>query len=269
MVPYSRRRRAEAVLQAAGVDATWSGPPSAEEIRKGDTDRMLNDPLLTEETPEEDLVLARVLLEGRSAEDIAAALIRLYRAKLPAPEELFDGGAYLREPREKNSRERRLANTDGPKQDWTRPQREAREGASDGVWFRLNIGREKNADPKWLIPLICRRGHVTKKDIGEIRIFDRETKFEIAPGAEARFREAVRTAAEGDVPITAAGGPPAPRTAGPRPSGPPAARPSGPRGPGPKGGYKGAAPRGPGGPRPPAGKGAPPRKGPPKRKPNG
>jgi hypothetical protein len=34
------------------------------------------------------------------------------------------------------------------------------------VWFRLNVGREKNADPKWLIPLICRQGHVTKQDIG-------------------------------------------------------------------------------------------------------
>jgi ATP-dependent RNA helicase DeaD len=141
-------------------------------------------------------------------------------------------------------------------------------GGDGAAWFRMPIGRQNNADPKWLIPLICRLGHVTKKDIGQIRIFDRETKFEISPGAEARFREAVRTAAEGDVPITAAGGPPAPRTAGPRsaPSGP---RPAGPRGPGPKGGYKGAAPRGPGGPRPSAGKGAPPRKGPPKRKPNG
>lgn len=207
MVPYSRRRRAEAVIQAAGVEASWSGPPSAEEIRKGDTERMLTDPLLTEETPEEDLVLARTLLEGRSAEDIAAALIRLYRAKLPAPEELFDGGAYLREPREKNSRERRLSNADGPKQEWTRPQREAREGASDGVWFRLNIGREKNADPKWLIPLICRRGHVTKPDIGAIRIFCRETKFEIMPTAAERFAQAVQTAHDDGVKIEPAGAP--------------------------------------------------------------
>ncbi len=33
MVPYTRRRRAETVLRAAGVEATWSGPPAAEEIR--------------------------------------------------------------------------------------------------------------------------------------------------------------------------------------------------------------------------------------------
>jgi len=51
----------------------------------------------------------------------------------------------------------------------------------EGAWFRLPIGRHDNADPKWLVPLICRLGHVTKRDIGLIKIFDRETKFEISP----------------------------------------------------------------------------------------
>jgi ATP-dependent RNA helicase DeaD len=46
-------------------------------------------------------------------------------------------------------------------------------------WFRLTVGRRNNADPKWLLPLICRLGHVTKRDIGSIKIFERETKFEI------------------------------------------------------------------------------------------
>src|SRR6185312_5488563 len=41
LVPYSRRRRAETVLRAAGVEAHWSGPPAAEEIRKQDTERLL------------------------------------------------------------------------------------------------------------------------------------------------------------------------------------------------------------------------------------
>jgi ATP-dependent RNA helicase DeaD len=118
----------------------------------------------------------------------------------------------------------------------------------------MPVGRQDNADPKWLVPLICRLGHVTKKDIGEIRIFDRETKFEISPGAEERFREAVRHAADGDVPISPAGAP-APRAQGPRSSGP---RPPGPKGSGPRGlGAKGPGPRG------PAGKGGPPRRGPP------
>jgi ATP-dependent RNA helicase DeaD len=206
LVPYTRRRRAESVLHAAGVDAQWSGPPAADIIRKQDAERLLTDPVLTEETSEEDVALARALLEQRSAEDVAAALVRLYRSKLPAPEELFDGGAYLKEPREKGHKERRRDNAEGAK-DWSRDRREAREGAGDGVWFRLNIGREKNADPKWLIPLICRRGHVTKPDIGAIRVFGRETKFEIVPAAAERFAQAIQGAHDDGVKIEPAGAP--------------------------------------------------------------
>ncbi len=69
---------------------------------------------------------------------------------------------------------------DGPYTDFAR--------GGDMAWFRINIGRDKNADPKWLLPTICRLGHVTKRDIGSIKIFDRETKFEITQDAEAKFR---------------------------------------------------------------------------------
>ena len=51
--------------------------------------------------------------------------------------------------------------------------------SEDMVWFRMSVGRRNNADPRWLLPIICRLGHVTKKEIGSIKIFDRETKFEI------------------------------------------------------------------------------------------
>ncbi|HEX7760802.1 MAG TPA: DbpA RNA binding domain-containing protein, partial [Caulobacteraceae bacterium] len=67
-------------------------------------------------------------------------------------------------------------------------------GQLGGSWFRIKVGRQDDADPKWLIPVICRLGQVTKPDIGEIRIFERETKFEIAPGAAARFTGAIQSA---------------------------------------------------------------------------
>jgi ATP-dependent RNA helicase DeaD len=72
------------------------------------------------------------------------------------------------------------------------PPRGANGAAKDTVWFRMNVGRNRNADPRWLLPLICRRGHVTKREIGGIRILDRETKFEIARDAAGRFASAVR-----------------------------------------------------------------------------
>src|SRR5208283_4824130 len=116
-------------------------------------------------------VLARALLAERSPEEIASALVRMYRSHLPAAEEVFDPGPGMpgpREPREFRDREEREP----------RPKRD--NGFANGaVWFRLNIGRLKNADPRWLIPMICRHGKITKQEIGAIRHSERETKFEI------------------------------------------------------------------------------------------
>ena len=189
LAPYPRRRRAEQILASAKVEAAWSGPPSAEEIRASDQRRLVEDPILAEAPSEEDLVLARALLERRGAEAVAAALVRLHRAQLPAPEELFDAPAAGE--RERGPRPER----DRGDREHERPDYRVGEPA-DVVWFRLAIGRSANADPKWLIPLICRQGHVTKKNIGQIRIFDRETKFEIARAAADRFAEAVQAAGD-------------------------------------------------------------------------
>jgi ATP-dependent RNA helicase DeaD len=52
-----------------------------------------------------------------------------------------------------------------------------------------------------------RRGHVTKKDIGSIRIFDRETKFEIARDAVDRFSAAIKATLDEPIRIEAAGAP--------------------------------------------------------------
>jgi len=229
LVPYTRRRRAEALLQLANIDAQWSGPPSAEEIRERDQARLLDDPILTEAPSDEDLALARKLLDGRAPEVIAAALVRLHRSRLPEPEDVFDDSQSQTQGRDRGGEPRP-----------PRAPREANVMAGDGVWFRLPIGRSKNADPKWLVPLICRLGHVTKKDIGQIRIFDHETKFEISQEAEARFREAVNAAnGRGEMRV--------------EPSGPPGERPP------PRGGPRRGPPPGKG---PPHAKG-PPRKGPP------
>ncbi len=59
--------------------------------------------------------------------------------------------------------------------------------AGGGAWFRIDVGRAKGADPKWLLPMICRAGGLTKADIGTIRVFDHETKFEISAEAAAKF----------------------------------------------------------------------------------
>jgi ATP-dependent RNA helicase DeaD len=74
-----------------------------------------------------------------------------------------------------------------------RPEREPRGHLDvDRVWFTINIGRSKNADPKWLIPLLCRRGGISKNAIGKIQILARETRVEISHDVSERFAAAVR-----------------------------------------------------------------------------
>ena len=70
------------------------------------------------------------------------------------------------------------------------------------VWFRINIGRERDADPRWLLPLICRAGGVTKAEIGAIRVEDRDTRFEIAADAADAFAIAARSAKKKEGHIT-------------------------------------------------------------------
>jgi ATP-dependent RNA helicase DeaD len=212
LVPYTRGRRAAQLLSLAGVEAGWSGPPAAEEIRRRDDRRLLDEPLFAEPAEGEDVAAVDLLLGSHQPERVALALLRLYRARLPAPEELFDGGSERergpRQGRERPSRERpheRPGRERGP--------RESRDaGRADGemTWFRINVGRQQNADPKWLLPLLCRLGHVTRREIGAIRVFDRETKFEVAGDAADRFRAAVEKSGEAEFAIHPAGAP-APR----------------------------------------------------------
>ena len=176
IVPYPRRRRVEAMLRDARITAEWITVPTPEDIRRGDRARLLAALLAPVELDEDDRALGRQLLAERSAEDIAAALVRAHRARLPAPEEMLDAG-----PGQKPER------APGP-----------RPGFEDTVWFRMDIGRGHNADPRWILPLLCRRGHITKSEVGAIRIGAGETLFEVPRAVVGRFTAALkRTAAEG------------------------------------------------------------------------
>jgi ATP-dependent RNA helicase DeaD len=210
LVPYTRRRKAERLIDQAGIDATWAGPPSADDIRKLDRERLMQDPMFSEETTEEDLAMARVLLAERSAEEIASALARFHRSRLPAPEEVFDPGEDRGPRQRKDKRERQDERTRGERGGWDR-RRETDEGAygssEDMVWFRMSVGRRNNADPRWLLPIICRLGHVTKKEIGSIKIFDKESKFQIAQSHAPKFAAAVRKANDEDIRIEPADAP--------------------------------------------------------------
>ncbi len=212
LVSASRRRRAERLLADAGVHPQWSGPPTAEEIQDLDQNRMLQDPLLTETPSEEDFRMARLLLAERGPEQLGAALVRLYRSRLPAIEQVMDPG---QEPQRREMRNPRSATTKG---DAPGKRSHAADLSGEATWFRLNIGRKRNADPKWLLPMLCRRGNVTKQDIGAIRIFDHETKVEISERVAAEFAANMARPSGDNIRAERSSAPSAPRSA-PSPEG--------------------------------------------------
>lgn len=211
LAPYNRRRKVEELLGNANIKAIWQDPPKAEAVRQRDQERLLSDPLLTEAASPEDLELAKALLAERSAEDIAAAFIRFHRARLPAPEEIIDRPrapyekrGEEREPRE--FRERQVGDRGGERFGGERPERGPRPAFGESVWFEMNVGRSNQADPKWLIPLICRRGHVTKNEIGYIKVEPESTRFEIAAAAAEKFAAAIGKAPNDEIAIQRADG---------------------------------------------------------------
>ena len=188
IVPFMRRRRVEGLLRDAKIQAEWIDLPTQAVIAAADRKRLLTTLSEPVELDEEDMALGADLLAERDPLEIAAMLVRAHRAKLPAAEELLEGGAQ------------RPVRPDGP-----------RAGFEDIVWFSINIGRRNNADPRWLLPLLCRRGHITKQDVGAIRIGTDETRFQIPRAAAGRFLAALKRTAneeDGDVRIEPSEAPP-------------------------------------------------------------
>ncbi len=189
LVVPARRKRAEFLLDLAGVEAAWGLAPTVEEIRALDQQRMLQDGLFGETATDDDLVLARALLAERSAEDIATALARLYRSRLPAPEDILDPGQGRSRDERGSKRDSREPRSDDRPQKSKAKRAELPEGS---MWFRAAIGRNKNAEARWLLPMICRRGGIGKQDIGAIRIYGSSTEFQISANAVDEFTARIK-----------------------------------------------------------------------------
>ncbi|MBO9714366.1 DEAD/DEAH box helicase [Sphingomonas sp.] len=177
IVPYPRRRRVEMMLRGARINAEWVDAPTPEDIRAADRERLLTALLAPVEVDEEDQALAERLLAEKTPAEIAAALVRAHRAAMPEPEELIEGTPEARRAAQ---------------------QERHRPGFDDVVWFRMDVGRRQNADPRWILPLLCRRGHITKNEVGAIRIGPNETAFQIPRAIAAKFQAAVARTGEGE-----------------------------------------------------------------------
>lgn len=185
IAPDNISKKAARLLKWAKIEAEWTHAPTAEEILALDESRLMDDPAWEAELSEDDQAFAAKLLEKFSPEQVAAACLRLYRAGLSAPEELN-------------------VHTD------KRPQ-DARAAFGPSKWVSLSVGRDGNAEPRWLLPLLCRAGNLEKAQIGKIRMQDTETFVELQEAALPGFldRLGAGNVLEDGVTVTALEGEPA------------------------------------------------------------
>jgi len=173
----AERRKAERLLAGARVSYTWTAAPGAAEIASEGEKRL--EAALTATAAEScepsTSVLAVAERLGKHIKKDALIHLLLERelANIPKGEKL--------KPVDLKVVTRDAFRPTGPP-----PDRE--EFSRAAVRFRINLGGDARAEAGWLLPLICRRGGVTRREIGAIRVVSAGfSEFEIAGHASSDF----------------------------------------------------------------------------------
>ncbi|HGG63670.1 MAG TPA: DEAD/DEAH box helicase, partial [Rhodobacteraceae bacterium] len=164
IVPMSQRKKAERLLGWAKVTAKWDTPPTAKQVEERDNERLLEGFKVSDEVDQE---FVAKLLAAHTPEQIAAAYITQYREQRSAPEEL------------------QTVSVTGP------DVRSPRDEFAESTWISLTIGRNQKAEPRWLLPMLCRAGDITKRDIGAIRMQPDETFVQLNAQISNDFMKAL------------------------------------------------------------------------------
>lgn len=165
IVPAKMKSKASRLLGWAKLQAEWALPPSAAEVNAADEERLLSDAAWTTPAPEDARDFVATLVERYTPEQLATAFVNLHRSRASAPEELSNPG-------------------DG--KDST-----PRAAFGNSVWFTVSTGRNEGAEPRTLLPMLCRVGDMTRDDIGAIRVQPRHSYVEVAEGSVARLMAAL------------------------------------------------------------------------------
>ncbi|KIC21796.1 MULTISPECIES: DEAD/DEAH box helicase [unclassified Leisingera] len=168
IAPPKARSKALRLLKWAKLTAEHCEAPSADDVLARDEKRMLADPVWQEPVAENEQAGVQTLLDAFTPEQIAATYLRLFRSRHSAPEDL------------------RPADTPEP-----RKERKERKAFGPSVWFSLSGGREAGADPRKVLPMLCKAGNIDRDAIGAIRVQDNETFAEISKDAVEGFLKAL------------------------------------------------------------------------------
>jgi ATP-dependent RNA helicase DeaD len=174
LATLAERRKAERLLGNARLPFTWTAAPSARDITRAAEDALATE--LVEAARRADApeagdareLAARLGADvGRDA--LLATLLGRELARLPAGEPLSEVDLRRAPPTKPGPRPAPL------------------DFARSAALFEVNLGKSQKAEPGWLLPLICRRGGVTRREVGAIRVGPQASQFEIASEAADDF----------------------------------------------------------------------------------
>lgn len=177
IVPMHRRNAVQRTLKLAKLDVTYMAAPTAADIEARYRQTILDDAGLSQPATEAETAFAAELMALHPPQAIAIAYLRQQLAARPAPEELTENAA---------------PDKPGPSD----PREKAK--FDSGAWFKVSVGRKHHAEPRWLLPMICKAGGVTKTAVGSIRIQETETHFEIAANKVQAFAQAIAANGSGE-----------------------------------------------------------------------
>ncbi|HSZ81221.1 MAG TPA: DEAD/DEAH box helicase [Polyangia bacterium] len=172
----AERRKAERLFSNARLAYTWTPAPGATELARAAQDALATSLLeASRDSGAAEAADARALaarLGGEADRDaLLVALLRRELARMPTGERLTD--VDLR------------ARSGPPTKSGPRPTH--RDFSRGAVLFEVNLGQNQKAEPGWLLPLICRRGGVTRNEVGAIRVGPQSSQFEILGEAAAEY----------------------------------------------------------------------------------
>jgi ATP-dependent RNA helicase DeaD len=203
LVPHRAERRVRMVLQEAKVDVNWAQVPSPQAVRKSLAKRLRrelharlsegaeHDGPELEPIGEPELEYAAKLLADHDPQRLVATLLAMATPKLPREPMGPEPGPAHDQSRPRHERGERHERSDrherGERHD--RSDRHERSERGRGrdldpnlsfVRFEINWGEHGGATAGRLLAHVCRRGGITSRSIGPVKIGRRSSQFEVA-----------------------------------------------------------------------------------------
>ena len=195
LVPHRAERRVRMLLHEAKVEASWAQVPSPGQVRKSIAKRLRREVHARlseagfegrelEPIGDAELEYAGKLLAEHDPQRLVATLLAMAAAELPrepmSPEPApFADEARGRRDRGERDRGERVRGRDHDPD------------AGSFVRFEINWGEHGGATPGRLLAHVCRRGGITSRSIGPVKIGRRSSQFAVAEDVADSFASKV------------------------------------------------------------------------------